>query len=650
MSEPKPPKPPDANDVLRSGGELSVVGEPIVVSMEAFRAKRERPAAVKSAAGGAPPSSGSSVAGPGDGGGDDRPRIVVSTEEAQVNEAAVAALSRIKGVYVRGNALVRVIRARDVGTTKGDPDAPAIDPVPREMLQEHLSSAARFVKMVPTKESKDGDEKEWNEVPQHPPRWCVGAVHTRGAWPGLQHLRGVVEVPVLRADGSVLRKRGYDQASELLLLGNGPVEAPPEKPTADDVKAALALLEDVVCDALWAHPAHRSTWLASVLTPLARAAFDGPAPLFLYEAPVAGTGKGLFVDVAVRIATGRPAAFDTFTSDDAEMRKQIVTWAAGGRTVVVLDEVEKRFDGAALRSAITAPTVAGRVLGLSKEWSGPNLITWFATGNNIQKGKEMFRRIAPVQILSPVEDPSQRANFRHADLRAYVAEKRRELTRAALTILCAYHAAGRPDQKLSSWGSFPSWGELVRAAIVWAGWPDPADATRALRDEDTRQASYRVLVEKWLLLVSMMNRGPVSAKDALKYLMADNVPAPLIELREVMEEVALDKDGKPSALKLGYVLRSIKGAVFSTKKGVVRLESKAARAGTLLWTAVVVAPTGGDGGDGGDVSAPTRSPPETLVVNSEGGDLSPPSPPSPPSPSEEKREEEDYWGWERDDD
>ena len=42
---------------------------------------------------------------------------------------------------------------------------------------------------------------------------------------------------------------------------------------------------------------HRAAWLAALLTPLARPAFDGPAPLFLVDANVRAAGKGLCLEV-----------------------------------------------------------------------------------------------------------------------------------------------------------------------------------------------------------------------------------------------------------------------------------------------------------------------------------------------------------------
>ncbi len=60
--------------------------------------------------------------------------------------------------------------------------------------------------------------------------------------------------------------------------------------------AARDLLLEVVADFPFALPLYRAAWPAALLTPLARFAFAGPAPLFLVDANVRAAGKGLLLD------------------------------------------------------------------------------------------------------------------------------------------------------------------------------------------------------------------------------------------------------------------------------------------------------------------------------------------------------------------
>ena len=103
----------------------------------------------------------------------------------------------------------------------------------------------------------------------------------------------------------------------------------------------------------------------------------------------------------------------------------------------------------------------------------PLFATWYATGNNIVLAADTARRTLHIRLESPEENPEERSGFRHADLLTWVPRQRPRLAIAAVTILAAYCAAGRPNMKLKPWGSFEAWSALIRQAVVWAGSPEP---------------------------------------------------------------------------------------------------------------------------------------------------------------------------------
>src|SRR5581483_7104942 len=74
---------------------------------------------------------------------DDRPAIIITTDEHLVNDAAVAALARDSTLYQRAGLLVRIVRdtspaARGVRR----PLAPRIEPLPAPLLRERLAANA----------------------------------------------------------------------------------------------------------------------------------------------------------------------------------------------------------------------------------------------------------------------------------------------------------------------------------------------------------------------------------------------------------------------------------------------------------------------------------------------------------------------------
>src|SRR5262249_15689533 len=142
-------------------------------------------------------------------------------------------------------------------------------------------------------------------VRQHPPAFCVNAVAARGHWEGIRPLEGVVDTPVLRPNGTVLDQPGYDPETGLLFEPVGSLEPIPQQPTTAQIFAARDLLLDLVIDFPFLEDTHKSTWLATVLTLVSRFAFQGPAPLFLVDSNVRGSGKGLLCDATAIVTTGR---------------------------------------------------------------------------------------------------------------------------------------------------------------------------------------------------------------------------------------------------------------------------------------------------------------------------------------------------------
>jgi hypothetical protein len=393
-------------------------------------------------------------AGAQDGG---RPEIAITTEEHEVN-AAAAALTRDPFLYQRGGQLVRVVRD-DSPAAKGirRPHAPRIELLPQQLLRERLTLVALWVTLKEKRE-RSGEVKVEKE-PAHPPAWSVAAVHARADWPGVRHLEAVVDYPVLRPDGTILDRPGYDPDTGLLLEAAAPIPTIPEFPSNAQVAAARDQLLEVVADFPFERDVHRAAWLAALLTPLGRFAFVGPAPLFLVDANVRAAGKGLLLDTISHIVTGERFTIATYTDDENELRKRILALALGGDRLVLFDNLTGQFGNGVLDAALTGTTFKDRLLGFNRMDEAPLSMTWYGTGNNVAIAADTARRVCHMRLESAHERPEERHEFRHPDLLAWVGQNRAALLAAALTILRGYCAAGRPDQQL------PAWGEL-RGVVV----------------------------------------------------------------------------------------------------------------------------------------------------------------------------------------
>jgi hypothetical protein len=389
------------------------------------------------------------------------PAITISPQLDEMVDQAIEALARRGGIFQRGGALVEVVSEPAPPSTLSRPaGAPRIAEVDEARAMDLLSGAACWT---------DGKGKQ-----KLPPKPAVRAVLSRPERPGIPPLSGIVEAPILRADGSVLAAPGYDAATGLYLADSVRLDLP-SAPTRDDARRAGAELLEVVEEFPFAGDTDRAAWLAMVLTPLARHAIDGPAPCFILDKNVRGCGGSLGADTVGIIVCGRDLTRVAPPETDVEVQKTITAVALAAEPIVLLDNVARPFGWASLDAALTGTSWNSRVLGHSRMTGRvPLATTWIATGNNIVIAGDTVRRVLRIRLESREERPEERRGFRHPDLRAYVRDERGRLLSAAFTLLRAYYLAGRPAQGLPPWGSYEAWSDTVRSAIAWAGLGDPA--------------------------------------------------------------------------------------------------------------------------------------------------------------------------------
>jgi len=477
--------------------------------------------------------------------------VTLGCDEHRVNDEVAKLLANDPDLYQSGWQLVRVLRdeAPQDDHVDHQPSAPRIEPVPLPALRDKVSRVVKFVVL----------DEEDNAKSAHPPAWCINATETRGTWPGVRQLDGVVPFPILRSDGSILCNDGYDPRTRLYL--HWPYAPLPliEHPTRDDAVAAGAALIDVVSDFPFLAPVHRAAWLAGLLTPLARSAFNGNIPMFMVDANVRGSGKGKVLDAMGMIVLGSRMAVATYPKEEDELRKKITACLIRGDRLVLLDNLTGQFGNGTLDALLTSTTWSDRILGESRMYGGPALATWYATGNNVSVGGDTARRICHVRLESPMEKPEERSGFRHPDLLKWVGENRPRLLAAALTILRAYVLAGKPDQNLKPWGGFEAWSGIVRNAITWIGLPDPGETRQMVQDQSDATA---IAMKSLLTAIEMIDPervGLTAAEIVRRATPSGLAPDDVTEmLHDALGTLIPKLDGRV----LGYKLRHLKRRIF----------------------------------------------------------------------------------------
>lgn len=338
--------------------------------------------------------------------------------------------------------------------------------------------------------SEDGETKPANCPTSIPARYLA----RRGEWK-IPTLRGVIESPILRPDGTILRSAGYDDATGLFLHSELDWSDLPEPGGLADAQKALHVLNEPFSEFPFIDEAAKSVFLTCILTALQRRLLAS-APLFGFTAPDKRSGKSMLAESVGIIALGRkPPAAGVSTQQD-EFRKAITSSLREGHLIVNLDNIIQPLGSPDLARAITQSIYEDRLLGANQMLRLPTNVLWTATGNNLTFKGDLPSRALLCGIDAEVERPEER-KFKIVDLSAYLHQHRKELVVAALTILRAYELAGRPRQNLKPWGGFNHWSQSIREPLVWLGLADPCQTREQIIASDPERELNAEVLSSW---------------------------------------------------------------------------------------------------------------------------------------------------------
>jgi hypothetical protein len=375
-------------------------------------------------------------------------------------------------LFQRGGLLTRI--------QLGDSNDPYLAVVSESALRGILARVAQWYRWTEREGKKDA----------HPPMPVVKDMMAAPEYP-LPVISRVVEAPVFGRQGELNLEPGYHPASRTYYWSNG-LEVPPipDNPTAKDIARARTLIVDeLLGDFPFTSATELSHAVALLLVPFAREIIGGPTPLHMIEAPSPGTGKSLLADVVCIPSTSRPAATMTEGRDEDEWRKRITASLIAAPTFILIDNVRRKLDSAALSAALTSTSWQDRILGRSELTTLPVRCIWMATANNPALTTEMARRTVRIRLDAKVARPWQRDGFKHKDLRGWALRNRTELVWAALTLIQAWVAKGMPigDYVL---GQYEAWAQVMGGILDCAGikgFLGNLDEVYSAADEETAQ-------------------------------------------------------------------------------------------------------------------------------------------------------------------
>jgi hypothetical protein len=517
--------------------------------------------------------------------GVERPEIrIVPGSLSEIVDDAEAALLAGPGpeIFQRGGVLVKVNRLESPTARhriRRTPGALVINAVEMPYLLERFTAAADFRKY-------DKRAGAWVSA-DCPERAAKIYLARMGEWK-VRPLIGIIEAPTLRPDGSILETPGYDDVTGLYFdPGTAAFLATPEEATREEAARALDILKKLLSGFPFVAPSDRSAAVSAILTALVRRSIKS-APLHAYRAPKMRSGKTLLADAVALTATGRPCAvMSQNVNNPDEEKKRLLAVLLAGDPVVCYDNIDRPFGGAAICQALTQEQITDRLLGVSRMATAPTAATFLATGNNLVFEADITARVVPCDLDPGIERPEERVF--DIDLYTYIPVHRAEIVRAGLTILRAFHLAGRPRQDIPNWGGFEEWSDWIRSALVWLGMADPASGRRRLEELDPVRRTLVALLASWH---ETFGARVLTAGEAVKEaLNAESCP-----LRAVLSEIAATPRGDINVRRLGNLLLSNEKRI----EGGLRIERTRSRSGVVLWRVAQVetAPVGFVGSSG----------------------------------------------------
>jgi putative DNA primase/helicase len=471
---------------------------------------------------------------------------------------------RYPEVMVRSGRLVRL-----------NTEAGTLEEIAGASLRERVSKVARVGQ---TEATRDGGER-WAPKSKPPPDLAETIMaRDPGTWTGVPRVQRIVDVPVLAEDGRLIMEPGFHEGSGLYYrpaAGLGDLDLPEAVGVDDLAWAREVLLDELLVDFAFRDEGSRAGALAMLLTPFVRDYIQGPTPLFVVYARRPGWGKDELTAAVLSPACGRVAT-QAGAEDAAEWRKRITSALLTAPAAVVFDNLSGTIDVNELAKALTDDVWEDRELGRTRMVEVPVRNLWTMNGNNITMSKELAERSVPI-LLAPRDGatpeemvtPRQRGRdaWRHADLKTWTRENRRELVRAALILVQNWlegpvvqrdgpEIVREPELREPperSMGSFENWAQVVGGILAAAEVGGFLSNVDELRDDLIVDDGEGGGAEQFLAAWERAAGEPYTAKELATLC---RFGGPLHDY--LPESLALEHD-RDLPKKIGYWLKENKG-------------------------------------------------------------------------------------------
>jgi putative DNA primase/helicase len=416
------------------------------------------------------------------------PTITVEAGKRHIAaDQGIAALAAASApFYQRNRKLVRIGEVKAKTSNGRSILVPGIVPVDQAMMERTLGEVAIWQRF-------DLRRKKLVRI-DPPPAVATQILSMLGYWP-FAPLRGIIQCPTLRPNGSLLNHFGYDDNTGLLLVNGFEMPRIPTQPTKTDATIALSELLNLLRGFPFVGPGPVSlaVALSMLITPVVRGAMT-VAPMHLVTKPLPGTGASYLIDCAAMIATGEVCAVEAMAPRYEETEKRLIGAVLNGFPVIAIDNVRELVAGDFFCQMVERPLLSIRALGSSDKYRVDNTFTTLANGNNATVADDMVRRTIRCELDANREHPEER--YFTFDPLDEIRRNRGKYIAAALTIPLAY-LANADTVNVTPLASFKEWSRLVREPLIWLGCADPVASQAKLRQADPHKEALRAVFAAW---------------------------------------------------------------------------------------------------------------------------------------------------------
>lgn len=413
---------------------------------------------------------------------------------------------KLPQLYVADGRLVHIEEVSGAAAAvTGEEDSPL--PVAATELDRHLlaSLLARHTRTYELKSRPGvkGQEATTHDQEVTPSQQILTAVLAPKTWPGPLPYRGMAGAPLLRPDGTLLQKPGYDQATGLYLASKVPLERVPDRPTARQVENAQRFfLDQFLHDFCWVGDPDRANYLAVLATPILRWYLRTLIPFVVFTATMPSSGKTILTSGPGMLYGQRVLTWPDGNESDNELRKLITSVLADPVGAVIFDNLA---EGTVIKSPVLARLLterswADRLLGGNATASYVNDRLWCATGNNLRLGGDMVSRTVLIELDPNMPHPEERgADFAIPSLDQWILDpaNQRKVLWHLLILILDWINNGAPRDDTLTMRQFTSWARALGGFLNYHSIKGFLGNVESARNIDEESATWTAFLAKF---------------------------------------------------------------------------------------------------------------------------------------------------------